>query len=142
MTFPAQLCGDYFISHEIRIPNKQPVKWKVRVFFFSWLRCFYRAGISNKEHETLAILDLVGSVRDFLALPLYVGKSFTCQCTMKGHKILRAEKKMSKKDLGVSKNRGTPKSSILIGFSIITYPFWGVKKPYCLVQHPHVSEAI
>ena len=27
--------------------------------------------------------------------------------------------------MGVSKNRGTPKSSILIGFSIINYPFWG-----------------
>ena len=28
-------------------------------------------------------------------------------------------------DLGVSKNSGTPKSSILIGFSIINHPFWG-----------------
>ena len=28
-------------------------------------------------------------------------------------------------DTGVSKNRGTPKSSILIGFSIINHPFWG-----------------
>ena len=27
--------------------------------------------------------------------------------------------------MGVSKNRGTPKSSILIGFSLINYPFWG-----------------
>ena len=27
--------------------------------------------------------------------------------------------------LGVSKNNGTPKSSILIGFSIINHPFWG-----------------
>ena len=27
--------------------------------------------------------------------------------------------------MGVSENRGTPKSSILIGFSIINYPFWG-----------------
>ena len=27
-------------------------------------------------------------------------------------------------DLDVSKNRGTPKSSILIGFSIINHPFW------------------
>ena len=27
--------------------------------------------------------------------------------------------------LGVSKNSGTPKSSILIGFSIIKHPFWG-----------------
>ena len=28
-------------------------------------------------------------------------------------------------DLGISKNRGSPKSSILIGFSIINHPFWG-----------------
>ena len=27
--------------------------------------------------------------------------------------------------MGVSKNRGTPKSSILIGVSIINHPFWG-----------------
>ena len=27
-------------------------------------------------------------------------------------------------DLGVSKNNGIPKSSILIGFSIINHPFW------------------
>ena len=26
--------------------------------------------------------------------------------------------------MGVSKNRGTPKSSILIGISIINHPFW------------------
>ena len=28
-------------------------------------------------------------------------------------------------NMGVSKKRGTPKSSILIGFSIISHPFWG-----------------
>ena len=28
--------------------------------------------------------------------------------------------------MGVSKNSGTPKSSILIGFSIIDHPFWGI----------------
>ena len=27
--------------------------------------------------------------------------------------------------MGVSKNRGTPKSSILIGFALINHPFWG-----------------
>ncbi len=27
--------------------------------------------------------------------------------------------------MGVSKNRGTPKSSILMGLSIINHPFWG-----------------
>ena len=36
--------------------------------------------------------------------------------------------------MGVSKNRGTPKSSILIKFSIINHPFWGYhyfwKHPY------------
>ena len=31
----------------------------------------------------------------------------------------------SYKYLAVSKNRATPKSSILIGFSIINHPFWG-----------------
>ena len=29
------------------------------------------------------------------------------------------------KNMDVSKNSGTPKSSILIGFSIINHPFWG-----------------
>ena len=29
------------------------------------------------------------------------------------------------RDMGVSKNRGTTKSSILIGFSLINHPFWG-----------------
>ena len=29
------------------------------------------------------------------------------------------------KDMGVSENSGTPKLSILIGFSIINHPFWG-----------------
>ena len=34
------------------------------------------------------------------------------------------------KQMGVSKNNGTPKSSILIGCSIINHPFWGVLHPY------------
>ena len=29
-------------------------------------------------------------------------------------------------NMGVSENRGTPKSSILIGFSIINHSFWGI----------------
>ena len=43
-------------------------------------------------------------------------------------------KDMSSVYMGVSKNRGTPKSSILIGFPIINRPFWGTpifrKHPY------------
>ena len=33
--------------------------------------------------------------------------------------------KKCQEDLDVSENSGTPKSSILIGFSIINHPFWG-----------------
>ena len=38
--------------------------------------------------------------------------------------------------LGVSKNRGTPKSSILIGFSIINHPFWGTTWYHYFWKHP------
>ena len=37
--------------------------------------------------------------------------------------------------MDVSKNRGTPKSSILIGFSIINHPFWGTP---IFWKHPHL----
>ena len=37
--------------------------------------------------------------------------------------------------VGVSKNDGTPKSSILIGFSIINHPFWGTT----ILGNPHVN---
>ena len=51
------------------------------------------------------------------------------------HMLLRfARKKVSFKDMGVSKNSGTPKSSILIGFSIINHPFLGY--PY-FWKHPY-----
>ena len=36
--------------------------------------------------------------------------------------------------MGVSKNRGTSKSSILIGFSIINHPFWGTP----IFGNPHM----
>ena len=37
--------------------------------------------------------------------------------------------------MGVSKNSGTPKSSILIGFSIINHPFWGTT----IFRNIHIS---
>ena len=42
--------------------------------------------------------------------------------TYEYHMVSPARK--SRKHMGVSKNNGTPKSSILIGFSIINHPFW------------------
>ena len=41
-------------------------------------------------------------------------------------------------DMGVSKNSGTPKSSILIGYSIINHPFWGTS---IFWKHPYLVEA-
>ena len=45
---------------------------------------------------------------------------------------------ISQNHMGVSKNNGTPKSSILIGFSIINHPFWG-PTPIFGNTHIHVS---
>ena len=40
--------------------------------------------------------------------------------------------------VGVSKNNGTPKSSILIGFSIINHPFWGTP----IFGNTHVAQVV
>ena len=45
--------------------------------------------------------------------------------------------------MGVSKNSGTPKSSILTGFSIINHPFWGTPifgntHLYLYIQYSHI----
>ena len=45
--------------------------------------------------------------------------------TPRGRCFFSKKTNMDAMDLGVSKNRGTPKSSILIVFSIINHPFWG-----------------
>ena len=49
-------------------------------------------------------------------------------------KKMHPKKKAWKASMDVSENSGTPKSSILIGFSIINHPFWGTplfwKHPY------------
>ena len=42
-------------------------------------------------------------------------------------------------NMGVSKNRDTPESSILIGFSIINHPFWGY---HYFWKHPYIFNMI
>ena len=39
--------------------------------------------------------------------------------------LVRLRQETGEVHVGVSENSGTPKSSILIGFSIINHPFWG-----------------
>ena len=55
----------------------------------------------------------------------------------KGFSLKRRETWFVLTHMGVSKNNGTPKSSILIGFSIINHPFWGT--PY-FWKHPYRFE--
>ena len=49
--------------------------------------------------------------------------------TLIDKKLLHIMKESStselKSQMGVSKNRGTPKSSVLIRLSILNHPFWG-----------------
>ena len=54
-----------------------------------------------------------------LAQPRYSHKQFW------DNKNNVIDKRIKLIHMGVSKNNGTPKSSILIGFSIINNPFWG-----------------
>ena len=59
--------------------------------------------------------------------------------------------------MGVSKNNGTPKSSILIGFAILNHPFWGTpifgnihmsdvsainEKPFFMEQLDHTNASL
>ena len=45
--------------------------------------------------------------------------------TEPSHPKIRKSQLRQRPYMGVSKNNGTPKSSILIGISIINHPFWG-----------------
>ena len=44
--------------------------------------------------------------------------------------------------MGVSKNNGTPKSSILVGFFIINHPFWGFSPFFWKQPYPVKREGI
>ena len=41
--------------------------------------------------------------------------------------------------MGVSKNKGTPKSSIVIGFSFINHPFWGFSPNFRKPPHNYMT---
>ena len=50
----------------------------------------------------------------------------------------RWERRNEYNDMDVSENRGTPKSSILIGFSIINHPFWGTP----ILETPYIGNSM
>ena len=61
--------------------------------------------------------------RHFWAKKRTLGMPF--EGTIPSREIYHLENRWHNSHMGVSQNNGTPKSSILIGFSIINHPFWG-----------------
>ena len=70
-----------------------------------------------QETAMLCILQILGWSQNWRSLPKDSEKNEDAESFIrnKPHKYL-----------GVSEDRGTPKSSILIGFSIVNHPFWGI----------------
>ena len=62
-----------------------------------------------------------------------------CQSAFLSHKPLKHARHLIDKKRGVSENNGTPKSSLLIGFSLINHPFCGY--PY-FWKHPETFQPI
>ena len=71
--------------------------------------------VDNSQKKTGMCRPMCLKIRDPVSLHL----SFLLKSTTVFSSLLGAP------HMGVSKYRGTPKSSILIGFSIINHPFWG-----------------
>ena len=63
---------------------------------------------------------------------------WSCFCSERNARWSNEKKKgepSRSQQMDVSENSGTPKSSILIGFSIINHPFWGIYT--CFWKHPN-----
>ena len=74
------------------------------------------------------------SLLNHLHVPI---RSSVCGLFKQLHQGCRKGQKMKQRhnSMDVSENSGTPKSSILIGFSIINHPFWGTP----IFGNTHVS---
>ena len=98
----------------------------------AWL--FFKQPLGQRRQWCLRPLSYVSSVKISSCLTrgmysakggFFFGQHFECcisLCMSLGSLLLTIEPFFY---LDVSENRGTPKSSILIGFSIINHPFWG-----------------
>ena len=74
--------------------------------------------LTSFDHSSrLAVLNPRSSTRRRLPFWLQIEGS--------QHRMFGLDPREKKSHIGVSKHSGTPKSSILIGFSIINHPFWG-----------------
>ncbi len=94
-------------------------------YHFCWQ--FWWAWVSQRNMSVINLVDL--SLWSVLGTHV-IGRAKKKQINQIRAVILEGDKELSyfrsvRGDLGVSKNRGTTKSSISIGLSIINHPFWG-----------------
>ena len=117
---------DAWICQEIFLGVKRIFGWHFMIIcFLFWLNqlkpLFYQSsfghifGLSTSSKSALSTKDVAGSPR------LVIFDGFNAE----ERPVRETEVENLRYSMDVSKNNGTSKSSILIGFSIINHPFWG-----------------
>ena len=96
--------------------------------------CTHQSKQNNLSHTVYLDPLIIRASQEMTFLPID-SALYSLECSHMLRLVCKLKIK-EKKDVGVSKNNGTPKSSILIGFSIIFTIHFGGKIPLFLVQHP------
>ena len=90
--------------------------WRICEFKkMTWVLNLYSAGVFWTSKQTVATFEGVRILTASVWFEAALGTK------MSGFNMIQPRHR----DVDVSENSGTPKSSILIGFSIINHPFWG-----------------
>ena len=114
------ICGIFPECHEFSCFSKK----KFRVSAEKRPRCFCNGWHPNMSRYLHALNFETKMIHKKWNTSIPITKPFFCVKKSITNHPTRTKKKNVQ--LRVSKNRGTPKSSILIGFSITNHPFWGI----------------
>ena len=116
----------FFWSHLLEITNPLPIPSMYGIFTYIWLKFMVNVGkyiihgsygLKPKALKSQLVL--------YVLLVISVGFSGTEVDGSMVIGLMGSFNYLYMWYMVVSKNSGTPKSSILIGFSIINHPFWG-----------------
>ena len=106
---------------------RKSVAWQINVLTFWWLKACM-VGVGNRFYhlcEKSCRRGLLGTSGVLASKKAPLSGCIWC--------VFFKQTDVEGKDMGVSKNNGTPKSSIVIGVSIVNHPFWGFS-PYFWVD--------
>ena len=84
---------------------------------------FWAENPAPKNQQVFPTLERIQQMKSTCAA-LNLGFSTTKLIARRPDKLLQDQGTRLRNHMDVSENSGTPKSSILIGFSIINHPFW------------------